>query len=215
MKIGILGTGIVGNTIGHKLVQRNHEVKMGSRTAKNEKAMQWVAAAGSKASQGTFKDAAEFGQIIFNCTKGDISIDALRLAGTTTLSGKILVDVSNPLDFSKGMPPSLFISNTDSLGEAIQREFPETFVVKTLNTMNCSLMVDSTLVKGDHDVFISGNDAAAKATVVKLLTEDFGWKNVLDLGDITGARSTEMLLPIWLRLYGKFGNANFNFHITK
>ncbi|EQA44587.1 NADP oxidoreductase coenzyme F420-dependent [Leptospira broomii serovar Hurstbridge str. 5399] len=215
MKIGILGTGIVGNTIANKLVQRNHEVKMGSRTPKNEKAIQWVAAAGSNASHGTFKDAAEFGEVIFNCTKGDISVDALRLAGSIALTGKILIDLANPLDFSNGMPPSLFISNTDSLGEAIQREFPETSVVKTLNTMNCNLMVDSSLVKGDHDVFISGNDAAAKATVAKILSEDFGWKNILDLGDITGARSTEMLLPIWLRLYGKFGNSNFNFHITK
>jgi predicted dinucleotide-binding enzyme len=216
MKIAVLGTGIVGNTIGSKLTELGHEVKMGSRTDTNEKALAWVAAAGKNASQGTFADAAAFGEIIFNCTKGQASVDVLKLAGEKNINGKILVDISNSLDFSKGMPPTLSICNDDSLGETIQRAFPEVKVVKTLNTMNCLLMVNASNVPGDHNVFVSGNDAAAKAEVKKLLS-GFGWadKNIIDLGDISTARGTEQLLPIWVRLMRTLGTANFNFHIVK
>lgn len=215
MKIAILGTGMVGNTIGTKLIQLGHEVKMGSRTATNEKAAEWVKKSGSKASQGTFSDAAAFGEVIFNCTSGNGSIEALNLAGANNLKGKVLIDIANPLDFSKGMPPSLTISNTDSLGEAIQRAFPETKVVKTLNTMNCNVMVNPSLVPGDSDVFISGNDASAKEVVTDILKSWFGWKSVIDLGDITTARGTEQLLPIWVRLWGALKTPNFNFKIVR
>src|SRR2546423_638173 len=126
MKIAILGTGIVGNTIGSKLIELGHDVKMGSRTANNEKAAEWVKKAGGKASQGTFADAAAHGEIIFNCTSGGVSLDALKMAGANNMKGKIIVDVSNPLDFSKGMPPTLHphLSNTTSVGEEIQKAFP-------------------------------------------------------------------------------------------
>jgi predicted dinucleotide-binding enzyme len=215
MKIGVLGTGMVGNAIGTKLVQLGYEVKMGSRTANNEKATEWAGKNGEKASQGTFEDAAKFGEIVFNCTSGMSSLKALEQAGKENLAGKILVDIANPLDFSNGMPPSLSVCNTDSLGEQIQRALPETKVVKTLNTMNCNLMVDATLVPGEHDIFVCGNDEAAKTTVTGLLKNDFGWKSPIDLGDITNARATEMLLPIWVRLYGKFQSPMFNFKIVK
>jgi predicted dinucleotide-binding enzyme len=216
MKIAVLGTGMVGNTIGTKLIELGHEVKIGSRTDTNEKALAWVASAGKNASQGTFADAAAFGEILFNCTKGQASVDVLKLAGEKNISGKILVDISNALDFSKGAPPTLSICNDDSLGETIQRAFPDLKVVKTLNTMNCKLMVNAGNVPGDHNVFVSGNDAAAKAEVKKLLN-GFGWtdKNIIDLGDISTARGTEQLLPIWVRLMGTLGTANFNFHIVK
>jgi predicted dinucleotide-binding enzyme len=216
MKIAILGTGMVGNTIGTKLIALGHEVKMGSRTNNNEKAIAWADSAGKNASHGTFAEAAAFGEIIFNCTKGEASVDVLKLAGENNIAGKILVDISNALDFSKGMPPTLSICNDDSLGETIQRAFPGVKVVKTLNTMNCKLMVDATGVAGDHNVFVSGNDAGAKAEVKKLLN-DFGWldKNIIDLGDISTSRGTEQLLPIWIRLMGTLGTANFNFHIVK
>ena len=214
MRIGILGTGVVGQTLGMKLVQLGHEVKMGSRSAPNEKAAGWATAAGARASQGTFAEAAAFGEVVFNCTKGEISLAALRQAGAANLDGKVLVDVANPLDFSRGMPPSLTVCNTDSLGEQIQREFPRARVVKTLNTMNANVMVNPSLVAGDHDVFVSGNDAAAKAQVRDLLEKGFGWRSVIDLGDITSARGTEMLLPIWLRLWGVFGTPNINFHVA-
>src|SRR3954470_2205060 len=136
MKLGVFGTGMVGSTIATKLAQLGHEVKMGSRAAGNAKAVEWAKAAGGKASQGTFADAAAFGEVLFNCTSGGASLAALQAAGATNLAGKVLVDVSNPLDFSKGMPPTLSVCNTDSLGEQIQRAFPDAKVVKALNTVN-------------------------------------------------------------------------------
>ena len=216
MNIGILGTGVVGTTIGTKLIQLGHTVKMGSRTASNEKAAAWTQHQGTHASHGTFADAAASGEIIFNCTHGENSIEALKLAGVQHLKNKILIDVANALDFSKGMPPSLVVCNTDSLGEQIQRAFPEVKVVKTLNTMNCALMVNpQSVAGGNHDIFISGNDAGAKATVGTILKEWFGWNSVIDLGDISTARATEMLLPIWIQLMGKFQSPQFNFKIVR
>lgn len=217
MKIAVLGTGMVGETIGSKLVALGHEVKMGSRSPDNPKARAWVAKAGGGASQGTFEDAARFGEILFNCTAGTASIEALEAAGRQNLAGKLLIDLANPLDFSAGMPPSLSIVNTDSLGEQIQRVFPETRVVKTLNTVNATVMVNPGSVPGDHDLFVSGNDDAAKAQAIDILTGWFGWKreNVIDLGDISTARGTEMLLPLWLRLMFAFGGPQFNFHVVR
>jgi len=214
MQIGILGTGDVGNRIGSKLVSLGHEVKMGSRTIGNPKAAEWVKANGARASQGTFSDAAKYGEIVFNCTSGMASIEALKMAGAGNLTGKILVDVSNPLDFSKGFPPSLSVCNSDSLAEQIQRAFPTTKVVKALNTMGNPVMVNPSLVPGDHDVFICGNDTQAKTNVVEIL-KSFGWQSPIDLGDISAARGLEMILPIWLRLYGLFQTRNFNFKIAK
>ena len=215
MKIGILGTGIVGKTIGTKLVQLGHNVKMGSRTANNEKASEWVKTSGANASQGTFAEAAAFGELLFNCTSGMVSLEALKIAGASNMNGKILIDISNPLDFSKGMPPTLSVCNSDSLGEQIQRAYPQVKVVKTLNTLNCNIMVNPSLVPGSHDIFVSGNDAGAKAKVIDILKSWFGWKTVIDLGDITTARGTEMLLPIWIRLMGAFQTPNFNFKIVR
>lgn len=215
MNIGVLGTGMVGNAIGSKLIQLGHKVKMGSRTPTNEKAATWAKNSGPNASHGTFADAAAFGEVLFNCTAGMGSLEALKMAGEKNLNGKVLVDVSNPLDFSKGMPPSLSVSNTDSLAEQIQRAFPKVKVVKSLNTMNCYVMVNPSLVPGDHNVFVNGNDAGGKATVKDLL-KSFGWKenNILDLGDITAARGTEQILPVWVRLMGTFQHPMFNFNIV-
>ncbi|MFZ5971378.1 MAG: NADPH-dependent F420 reductase [Bacteroidota bacterium] len=217
MKIAVLGTGMVGDSIGSKLIELGHQVRMGSRTANNEKAVAFVAKHKGGASAGTFLEAAAFGEIIFNCTKGESSIDALRVA-ESALHGKILVDVANPLDFSKGMPPSLIpsLSNTNSLGEEIQKTFPKTRVVKTLNTMWCGLMVNPNLIGGgNHINFICGNDTQAKAAVSVLLHQ-FGWRseNIFDLGDIANARGTEMLLPIWLRIWKVTQNGTFNFNIV-
>ncbi len=216
MKIAVLGTGMVGEAIGSKLVETGHQVMMGSRSATNEKALKWVEKAGKNSSNGTFKEAAAFGEIIFNCTSGGASIQALKLAGAENMKEKILIDLANPLDASKGMPPALIpeLSNTNSLGEEIQKTFPDVKVVKTLNTMNCYLMVDATKVAGEHDVFICGNDAAAKEKVKEIL-KSFGWKSPVDLGDISSSRGTEMILPLWLRLWGTFKSPMFNFKIVK
>jgi hypothetical protein len=218
MNIGILGTGMVGDAIGTKLVQLGHNVTMGSRTANNEKAGEWKKKNGANAKTGTFADAAQFAdEFIFNCTLGLGSLDALNAAGAENLKGKILIDISNPLDFSKGFPPSLIVSNTDSLGEQIQRTFPETKVVKALNTLSNPLMVNPALVNGgDHTLPICGNDENAKAKVISLL-QTFGWKseNIFDLGDISAARGTEAFLLLWVRMFGKFQSPMFQFKIVK
>ncbi|MBC7448693.1 MAG: NAD(P)-binding domain-containing protein [Hymenobacteraceae bacterium] len=217
MKIGILGTGTVGQTIGTRLLELGHEAMLGSRAANNEKAMAWVEKSGDFSRQGSFADAAAFGEIIFNCTKGDASLAALRMAGADNLRGKVLVDVSNPLDFSGGFPPTLSICNTDSLGEQIQHEFPAMHVVKTLNTMWCGLMVNpAMLAGGDHTVFVSGNDSGAKEQT-KAVLRQFGWHDdrIFDLGDLSTCRGTEMLLPVWLRLYGVTQTGAFNFNIVR
>jgi predicted dinucleotide-binding enzyme len=215
MKIAVLGTGMVGNAIATKLCQLGHDVKMGSRTAGNAKAAEWVKAAGGKASAGTFAEAAASAEIAFNCTAGAVSLEALEAAGKKNLAGKVLVDVSNPLDFSKGMPPSLTVCNTDSLAEQIQRAFPEAKVVKALNTTNANVMVDPSLIKGDHDIFVCGNDAAAKAQVTEILSGWFGWKHVVDLGDLTAARGQEMFVIFWVRLYGALKSPMFNVHVAR
>lgn len=215
MKIGVLGTGMVGKAISTKLVQLGHSVKMGSRTTNNEKAAEWVKASGANASQGTFADAAAFGEMLFNCTSGMASLEVLKLAGVNNLDSKILIDISNPLDFSKGMPPTLSVCNTDSLGEQIQRAFPEVKVVKTLNTVNCNVMVNPSLVPGSHDIFVCGNDGAAKTKATEVLKNWFGWKSVIDLGDITSARGVEMMMPIWIRLMGVLQTPNFNYKIVR
>ena len=217
MKIAILGTGMVGNTIATKLVQLGHEVMMGSRTANSEPGQQWLRSVNNKGRIGTFSDAAAFGEIVFDCTSGANSIAALRQAGAANLRGKILIQVGNPLDFSKGMPPSLTVCNTDSQGEQTQREFPDARVVKALNTVNCDIMVEPSRIPGDHNLIICGNDAAAKAEVTKYLSSWFGWKpaNIIDLGPISASRGTEMFLALWIRLFGLFGTPHFNIHIVR
>ena len=215
MKIGILGTGMVGETIGTRLVQLGNQVMMGSRTATNEKAAAWVKKNGKLASQGTFADAAKSGDVVFLCTKGEFTVEIVKQAGPPNFKGKTVVDISNPLDFSKGMPPSLFISNSNSLGEEVQKALPDAHVVKTLNIVNCEVMVDPAGKSGgDPTMFVSGNDANAKAQVKKLLN-DFGWKDIIDLGDITTARGTEMMLPIWLRTFMATGNGHIAFKVVR
>lgn len=212
MKIAVLGSGMVGNTIATKLVQLAYQVVMGSRTANSDAGQEWLRSVGDKAQIGTFADAAAFGEIVFDCTNGANSLTALRAAGGKNLKGKILINVGNPLDFSKGMPATLTVCNTDSLGEQVQREFPDALVVKALNTVNCEVMVKPSWVPGDHHLFICGNDTGAKSKVNGWLCDWFGWKNenIIDLGDISASRGMEMWMPIWLRLYGKIGHPHFN-----
>ncbi|MDP1821849.1 MAG: NAD(P)-binding domain-containing protein [Archangium sp.] len=216
MKIAVFGTGSVGETLGSKLIDLGYEVMMGSRTAHNEKAVAWAKKAGAKASAGTFADAAKFGDLIVNATLGSGTVEAFKMAGEDNCAGKTVLDLSNPLDFSKGFPPSLFVSNTDSLGEALQRAVPKAKVVKALNTMSCLLMVNPRQLPDTHHTFIAGNDAGAKDQVKAILAA-FGWKpeEIIDVGDITGARATESYLPIWARLYGSLKTGNFNVKIVR
>lgn len=227
MKIGILGTSMVGQTISGKLAELGHDVMVGTRDVAKTLAHTEPHPYGFPAFSvwqrehtsvklGTFAEVAKHGEVVFNATNGTASLEALKLAGEANLNGKVLVDIANPLDFSKGNPPSLSVSNTDSLGEQIQRAFPDVKVVKTLNTVTAFLMVNPGLVAdADHTMFVCGNDVDAKAQVTGWLKGWFGWKDVIDLGDITSARGTEMYLPIWLRLWGALGTGMFNVKVVK
>lgn len=215
MKIAVLGTGVVGQTIGSKLVQLGHEVMMGSRDADNPKAVMWAKKeeANQHALFGTFANAAAFGEIIFNCTLGTASMNALQLAGAQNMKGKILIDTATPLDYT-GDILTLTVCNTDSLGEQIQRAFPETLVVKSLNTVNSNVMIDPDKLGEKTTVFISGNSADAKATVNKLLHDWFGWRSVIDLGDITTSRSVEMYAILWRNLRQATSSQRFNIKVV-
>ena len=227
MKIAVFGTGSVGQAIAGKLAQINHEVMIGTRSleetmARTEPDMfgqppfsAWLAQ-NPVVLVGLFTEAANFGEVLINATNGMGSLEALNQAGEANLNGKILIDIAVPLDFSRGMPPFLSVSNTDSLGEQIQRAFPQLKVVKTLNTVTARLMVNPNLVgNGEHTIFVSGNDSGAKAHVSGWLASWFGWKDILDLGDITTARGVEMYLPLWLRLWGATGSGIFNIKVVK
>ncbi len=207
---------MVGQAIGGKLIELGHEVKMGSRSAGNEKAAAWASDAGEGASEGSFADAAGFGEVVVNATAGSASLEALEAAGAENLSGKVLIDVANPLDFSQGMPPTLTVCNDDSLAERIQRTFPDARVVKALNTINASVMVEPGALGESTQIFVCGNDAEAKDEVTELL-RTFGWgeANVMDLGDLSAARGTEMYLPLWLRMYGALDTGSFNIAIVR
>jgi 8-hydroxy-5-deazaflavin:NADPH oxidoreductase len=215
MRFGVLGTGMVGQTLGGKLVELDHEVTMGSRRAGNENAVEWAASAGEGASEGSFADAARFAEMLINATAGAASLEALRSAGAENLSGKVLIDVANPLDFSGGMPPTLAVCNDDSLAEQIQRAFPEVRVVKALNTVNAAVMVEPDSLGQSTAIFVCGNDQEAKSQVIELL-ETFGWLSgdIVDLGDISAARGPEMYLPLWLRIMRAAETPRFNIRIV-
>jgi hypothetical protein len=217
MRVGVLGTGVVGQTIAGKLIALGDEVTMGGRDATNEKSAAWHAAQGTDRAQiGTFADAATFGELLVNATSGSVSLDVLAAAGARNLDDKVLIDVSNPLDFSQGFPPSLSVVNTDSVGEQIQAAHPRVRVVKALNTVNASVMVDPGSILGEHVVFVAGNDDGAKAEVTELLGR-FGWpaERVVDLGDITAARATEMYLALWVRLMRALDTPQFNIELRR
>jgi 8-hydroxy-5-deazaflavin:NADPH oxidoreductase len=226
VRFGILGTGVVGKTIAARLAGLEHEVMVGTRDPEETMSRTEPDTYGNppfsvwqeehpEVRLGTFAEAAAHGEIVVNATPSAVSLEALEQAGEENLSGKVLIDLSNPLDFSKGMPPTLSVSNTDSLGEQIQRRYPEAKVVKTLHTMNAYLVVDpAELAGGDHTVFVGGNDPEARATVTDLL-RSFGWTDIIDLGDITTARGKEMLLPVWVRLFGALQKPIFNFKIVR
>jgi predicted dinucleotide-binding enzyme len=225
MKIAILGSGIVAKTLAGKLDELGHQVVLGTRDVATTLARDQPDMAGGpplrtwleahpRVALKTFAEAAAHGELAINALSGQGAIDGLRgVAGA--LAGKIVIDVSNPLDFSKGFPPSLTVSNTDSLGEQIQRALPEVRVVKALNIVNCFVMIDPQQVGGgDHTMLVCGDDAAAKAEVTRLL-ESFGWRDVIDLGGIGNARGVEMWLPLWVRLFGALGTPMFGLKVVR
>ncbi len=224
MKIAMIGAGSVGQTLGSALIAKGHDVMIGVRdpggdaltkARGNAKTLgDW--AVRTKGKVGSFAEAARHGGIIFNATSGGGSLEALTAAGAANLKGKVLVDVANPLDFSQGMPPFLMpqYAGPTSLAEQIQAAFPDANVVKAFNTVAAAVMVQPALVPGDHDLFIAGNDASSKAAVTEI-AKGFGWTHIIDLGDIKGARATESLLPIWVRIWNVTGGFHHNFHLAR
>jgi len=226
MKVAVLGTGMVGQALAGRLTELGHEVTVGTRDVAATLARTEPGGSGNppyavwgqahlQVRLATFADAAASAELLVNATPGHVSIAALTAAGRGNLAGKVLLDIANPLDFSRGFPPTLFVKDTDSLGEQIQAAFPELKVVKALNTLTASLMVNpGQLAGGQHSVFVAGNDTDAKKTVTVLL-ESFGHTDVLDVGDITSARGTEMYLPLWLRLMGALNTGVFNIKVVR
>lgn len=216
MRIGVLGTGTVGTTLGSRLVGTGHEVRLGSRTPDNAAAAAWAAATGAGASAGDFADAAAYGEVVVNATGGLVSVEALRAAGSENLAGKVLLDVANPLDFSHGFPPAVVHVDGRSLGETIQAAFPQARVVKALNTMNADVMVRPRALGAPHSVLVAGDDPEAKAVVGGLL-RGFGWdgEEIVDVGGIASARGLELYLPLWLALMGSLGTASFNVSVVR
>lgn len=213
-RIGVLGTGPVGATLASRFVELGHDVVMGSRTASNEAALAWARRHGDRAGAGTFADAAAHGEIVVNATAGAHSLAALAAAGAGNLAGKVLVDVANAIA-GYGPPIVLDPVGDDSLAEQIQRAFPAARVVKTLNTMNAAVMVRPGALPAPHDVFLAGEDPAAKATVRSLLVE-IGWPDtaIRDLGGVTAARGMEMYLVLWLSLANSLGRYDLNIGVV-
>jgi len=196
MKIGILGTGDVGRALGDAFIATGHEVKMGSREAANEKAVAWVKQAGGRASAGTFSDAVKFADVAVIATAWSGTESALRMAELKNFAGKPVIDATNPLKFTPGRPPELALGHTDSGGEQVQRWLPSARVVKAFNTVGYGMMFKPDLPGGPPDMFICGNEAAAKKTVSEIL-KSFGWETI-DIGGIEGARLLEPLCVLWV-----------------
>ena len=226
MNIGILGSGIVAKTLAGKLDALGHAVVLGTRDIEATLARDQPDMAGGPPLRAWLADhrrvalqsqaaAARHGELVINALSGEGAVAGVS-ALATELAGKILIDIANPLDFSRGMPPSLTVANSDSLGERIQRALPGTRVVKTLNTVNAFLMVDpGQLAGGDHTMVVCGDDDAAKRRVVQLLTEGFGWKDVIDLGALHNARGLEMYVVLWARMFGALGTPMFNIKVVR
>lgn len=210
MDIAVLGTGSVGRTVADRLLELGHAVTIGTRDPQATSAR----AEHPAVPLATYADAAARAELVVLAVAGAAALDVLALAGADNLAGKVVVDISNPLDFSAGFPPTLLVKDTDSLGEQIQRAFPEARVVKTLNTLTASLMVHPETLGSSSTVFVSGDDPSAKTAVTELLRA-FGHDDVLDLGGIETARGAEMLLPLWLRLMQALGTAEFNVKVVR
>ncbi len=216
MRYAVLGTGMVGHTLADKLIALGHEVQLGARAADNPKAAEWAASQGARAGNGTYAEVSRWADRIVFAVNGAKLLDVADTVTGEAAAGKTVIDVTNPLDTSQGMPPTLIpeMSNTTSAGEQLQRRLPEARVVKTLNTMNHLLMVDPSRIAGRHDVFLCGDDDAAKKDVVGLLQE-FGWADPIDLGPLAAARGMEGLMPFWFRMWSVVGSPDFNYRIAR
>lgn len=214
MRVGVIGSGVVGRTLASGFLEAGHEVKIGSRSPAKDDLKSWEKNAGKPASTGTFAEAAAHGEIVVLAVLGSAAEEALELAGPANLKGKLVIDTTNALDFSKGMPPGLFVGVTDSLGERIQRKVPDARIVKCFNTVPNTQMVHPHGKGGPPDMFICGNDAKAKASTIEIL-KSFGWPGAIDVGGIDGARWLEALVPLWVRVGGALQNWDHAFKVVR
>ena len=204
-KVGIIGSGDVGQALGLGFAKNGYDVKIGSRTPESEKLKAWIEKCQGKASTGNFSEAAAHGEILVLATLGTAAQEAINLSGREKFAGKLVIDATNPLDFSKGMPPGLFVGTTDSLGEQLQRMLPTAKIVKCFNTVNNQTMINPKTNDGLPDMVICGNDEAAKRQVAGILKQ-FGWGDPIDIGGIDGARWLEAYTALWVRVALKLGN---------
>jgi 8-hydroxy-5-deazaflavin:NADPH oxidoreductase len=209
MQIAILGTGAVGPALGKALSAAGHQVTIGTRDPDQTKARDEWADVDLPLAAYQDLDA----DVFVNATNGRGSLAALQAVGDA-LNGKVVIDASNALDFSHGFPPSLFVSNTDSLAEQLQRELSEARLVKMFNTMANQVMVNPRGLADDSTIFVAGNDATARQTAASIAA-DLGWTDVFDLGDLTAARGLEMYLPLWVRIFGQLGRPEFNIKLVR
>ncbi len=213
MRIAVIGTGVFGRTLAQALHEAGHDVAVGTRDpAETSQREEW---AGVDVPLQQLALVAGDAELVVNATNGNASLAALGEVGSDHLAGKVLLDVSNPLDFSQGFPPTLSVKDTDSLAEQIQRAFPDARVVKALNTLNVSVAVEPGLVgNGDTTVFAASDDPEARQVVVGLLRE-LGWVDIIEFDGLSNARGLEMWLPLWVRLMGPLGTAEFNLKIVR
>lgn len=213
MKVGVLGTGDVGKVLGSAMIHLGHEVKMGSREASNAKSAEWKEKNGERASTGTFADAAKFGEIIFLCTLWSGTENVLQMAGPENLSGKVVIDATNPLVFEPNQPPRLALGHTDSGGEQVQRWIPKAKVVKAFNIVGNAHMFHPSFEGGPPTMFICGNDPDAKKQLTDLLTQ-FGWETI-DIGGIDGSRLLEPMCILWVNYGFQTGTWNHAFKLLR
>jgi hypothetical protein len=214
MRFGILGSGPVGQALGAGFSTLGHEVKMGTREPGSDKVQTWVVKTGGRTSAGTFGEAATFAEIAVLATSWDGTESAIKLSGPDNLAGKVVIDTTNPLDFSHGVPPRLALGYTDSAGERVQRWLPKARVVKAFNIVGNAFMVKPDFPGGPPDMFICGNDADAKAKVTELCTA-FGWPGAIDMGGIEGARYLEPLAMVWIAHGFKTNTWNHAFKLLR
>jgi 8-hydroxy-5-deazaflavin:NADPH oxidoreductase len=214
MKVGVIGSGDVGRRLGQGFAAKGHDVKLGTRDPTKKEVQAWLKETAGKVSVGSFAEAAAHGEVVLLCTLGSAAESAIGLAGEKNFAGKVLIDVTNPLDFSKGMPPGLFVGTTDSLGERVQRKLPQAKVVKCFNIVSNSTMINPRLKDGLPTMIIAGNDAGAKKTVAEILA-GFGWEAPVDIGNIDGARWLEALTALWVRVAINVGSWTPGFRVLK
>jgi predicted dinucleotide-binding enzyme len=211
-RVGVLGTGEVGRRLATGFRSRGHDVMIGSRDPGKAELTEWLSADGAGIESGTFAEAAEHGELLVVAVLGNAAEEAIAAAGPDRFSGKVVIDATNPLDFSRGFPPKLSITGEDSLGERIQRALPNAKVVKAFNTIGNAYFVDPSFSEGQPTMLIAGDDEGAKRTVHDALA-DFGWSDTVDIGGIEGARELEAICIAWVKIGGARGAWDHGFKL--